>query len=1043
GRRALSVARRLLELRVLRGKGRKALHWHQCARAPGVRNTNVIAKHKGRRRKMVYRRTLAVAIAGLLAQGASGMYADEVGKLDWHRQNLGRFASAAFDGRGGITVVGEASTISSINSRTGDLGWRQVLSREDTILATSLPPRTHSSSNSGTATVSSGGRIVRLWSPADGSMIWETFLGRGGDPPSTEQPEAPPSESSAAGVVSTEGGYVVVLSAGGIHVLSASSGAVLGQWWCQPAREPDLAAVVGLDVQVAFTSLRLAAGGGGGLLAGGWSKKKGSPEADTFVVAEINPSERLVTYKAATVSGMGVDPSAGVSLAHTHGGCGAGGGGSSNSGDKKGLAVVGVSRDGSSLAVFPAASDPPLASRTPLPTDLRGATGAVSGVTELAGTDGGVLELQRGDGGSVAVSLSSGKGGKTCAVSGLDGAREARSCAAGGGGCALAGGVSSSGKTFVASASMLQGGPVDKVIVSVAEVTAFGDFTAALVDSFETSSPGLGGAVSGRIEGAFLEAGEQGFRVLVVSEDDSAQMVGREGVEWVREEALAAADQARNHFYFALKIRVVFVDSSKDELAILAASAGEEVDHDVPGWRERLRLHRLELTSLVGRSLYAATGLRLPGSELLDSADASHSAFGLKKLAVCTTAAGKIYALDMADGSVTWSLFRPSWMPSGAKVLLYATRSKGALGYSPEVAVIAVGEVKTVVSGLDALTGLETYREELDLNVDSAVPLGVKDGQERNIIMLVDSRRQVHAVPRSAEASSALRGLLPQLFYHSLSETGLESFSVVPSAAGGDNDKDEGPLGSATVASVPFNSTRSKVVATAYPDRRDGVQTPAHTLGDDSLLIKYINPRLFAFATLSPEEAESEEGAGGDAGQLNGKGQELTVTLVDYISGRVLHRISHKGAAEPVHMQVSESWVVYSYWSAVSHRTEMSTLSLYEGMIDKYGLSPFNRPEWKEEFSSFESRVPIVLQKTFIFPLPVTALGITLTQYGITSKNILVGTAVGQVVSLDRRFLDPRRPQEEPTKTEKEEKLIQYQPYLPVVPTQVLSYHKV
>ncbi|CAM9582895.1 unnamed protein product [Ectocarpus sp. 13 AM-2016] len=877
-------------------------------------------------------------------------------------------------------------------------------------------------------------------------MIWETFLGRGGDPPSTEQPEAPPSDSSAAGVVSTEGGYVVVLSAGGIHVLSASSGAVLGQWWCQPAREPDLAAVVGLDVQVAFTSLRLAAGGGGGLLAGGWSKKKGSSEADAFVVAEINPSERLVTYKAATVSGMGVDPSAGVLLAHTHGGCGAGGGGgSSNSGDKKGLAVVGVSRDGSSLAVFPAASDPPLASRTPVPTDLRGATGAVSGVAELAGTDGGVLELRRGDGGSVAVSLSSGKGGKTCAVSGLDGAREARSCAAGGGGCALAGGVSSSGKTFVASASMLQGGPVDKVIVSVAEVTAFGDFTAALVDSFETSSPGLGVAVSGRIEGAFLEAGEQGFRVLVVSEDDSAQMVGRGGVEWVREEALAAADQARNLFYFALKIRmsVVFVDSSKDELAILAASAGEEVDHDVPGWRERLRLHRLELTSLVGRSLYAATGLRLPGSELLDSADASHSAFGLKKLAVCTTAAGKIYALDMADGSVTWSLFRPSWMPSGAKVLLHATRSKGALGYSPEVAVIAVGEVKTVVSGLDALTGLETYREELDLNVDSAVPLGVKDGQERNIIMLVDSHRQVHAVPRSAEASSALRGLLPQLFYHSLSETGLESFSVVPSAAGGDNDKDEGLLGSATVASVPFNSTRSKVVATAYPDRRDGVQTPAHTLGDDSLLIKYINPRLFAFGTLAPEEAESEERAGGDAGHLNGKGQELTVTLVDYVSGRVLHRICHKGAAEPVHMQVSESWVVYSYWSAVSHRTEMSTLSLYEGMIDKYGLSPFNRPEWKEEFSSFESRVPIVLQKTFIFPLPVTALGITLTQYGITSKNILVGTAVGQVVSLDRRFLDPRRPQEEPTKTEKEEKLIQYQPYLPVVPTQVLSYHKV
>ena len=38
-----------------------------------------------------------------------------------------------------------------------------------------------------------------------------------------------------------------------------------------------------------------------------------------------------------------------------------------------------------------------------------------------------------------------------------------------------------------------------------------------------------------------------------------------------------------------------------------------------------------------------------------------------------------------------------------------------------------------------------------------------------------------------------------------------------------------------------------------------------------------------------------------------------------------------------------------------------------------------------------------MLQKTFIFPLPVTGLGITLTQHGITSKNILVATALGQV----------------------------------------------
>lgn len=56
----------------------------------------------------------------------------------------------------------------------------------------------------------------------------------------------------------------------------------------------------------------------------------------------------------------------------------------------------------------------------------------------------------------------------------------------------------------------------------------------------------------------------------------------------------------------------------------------------------------------VGKAVHALTGISLPGSELLSEMDASHSAFGLKKLAICTTKAGKLYALDMADGSIVW-----------------------------------------------------------------------------------------------------------------------------------------------------------------------------------------------------------------------------------------------------------------------------------------------------------------------------------------------------------------------------------------------------
>lgn len=47
-------------------------------------------------------------------------------------------------------------------------------------------------------------------------------------------------------------------------------------------------------------------------------------------------------------------------------------------------------------------------------------------------------------------------------------------------------------------------------------------------------------------------------------------------------------------------------------------------------------------------------GVSLPGSELLEEVSSAHAAFGLKKLAICTTKPGKLYAIDMTDGSVEW-----------------------------------------------------------------------------------------------------------------------------------------------------------------------------------------------------------------------------------------------------------------------------------------------------------------------------------------------------------------------------------------------------
>ena len=45
-----------------------------------------------------------------------------------------------------------------------------------------------------------------------------------------------------------------------------------------------------------------------------------------------------------------------------------------------------------------------------------------------------------------------------------------------------------------------------------------------------------------------------------------------------------------------------------------------------------------------------------------------------------------------------------------------------------------------------------------------------------------------------------------------------------------------------------------------------------------------------------------------------------------------------------------------------------------------------------------------------------------------------------QVLSLDRRFLDPRRPTNDPTKAEIEEKLVKYQPFLHIVRLSMITY---
>ena len=265
---------------------------------------------------------------------------------------------------------------------------------------------------------------------------------------------------------------------------------------------------------------------------------------------------------------------------------------------------------------------------------------------------------------------------------------------------------------------------------------------------------------------------------------------------------------------------------------------------------------------------------------------------------------------------------------------------------------------------------------------------------------------------------------------------------------------------------VVLPADREEIVAyTAVPEG-EKVHSPAEPLGDDSLLLKYLNPHAIVVISQSSDAAsrgsareaeravaaKDESGSQGGRQQGRAAGSALTVHLIDGVTGDVIHRATHKNAAAPTAVVRSENWVFYSYWNTKARRTELASMALYEGAVSKYSLNPWSafakddraggrsaavatasqaaRQDDPLTFSSFEAEAdPIVLSRSFIFPKAIRTLAVTQSKRGITNKNILIGMLAGQVLSLDRRFMDPRRPDDKPTPSQQKEGLMQCVPF--------------
>ncbi|KAI9907941.1 hypothetical protein PsorP6_003227 [Peronosclerospora sorghi] len=516
----------------------------------------------------------------------------------------------------------------------------------------------------------------------------------------------------------------------------------------------------------------------------------------------------------------------------------------------------------------------------------------------------------------------------------------------------------------------------------------------------------------GAISRAFLEcpSTERTCEAVVVLQDDAlVRIATRDGtkghVQWVRDEALANLKS------------VQWVTPAETEIE------KQPLTH-VPSFREEVELELKRLVLLVDTVRTFATSFwhdkRPPRgvhrSQAARKEPRNAHLFGFSKLIIVLTQSGKLVAIRAEARTVAWSVFM------GPEYQLFVTRDHPALGAGPEL--LLVSNSSTLV-WLDGETG-ETLRvSHANATTTQGASWVVLLPPRKHVASDHEpmARRMVAVIAEASLQASLYPDDLGTIAHPELDRFYFYRYDARAHALRGYSIETHATEASRYHARLAWSIVLPRdeaIVALAHRHDHAVVDSAVTITGDDSLLIKYLNPNLIGVATIATRDDDKMPSM-------------LYVSLIDSVAGRILHRVRHAHASGPVQLVQSENWVVYSYWNARDKRTEMVSLALFEGAVGTYALNPWKRPfAWPLTRSSFDPKAPIVLAKSFIYPTKITSLGVTVTAHGITPPCVLVGMETGQIFQLSRSDIDPRQPERPLTPDEEAEGLSTYAPLVPV-----------
>ncbi|KAK8936199.1 hypothetical protein KSP39_PZI013538 [Platanthera zijinensis] len=519
-----------------------------------------------------------------------------------------------------------------------------------------------------------------------------------------------------------------------------------------------------------------------------------------------------------------------------------------------------------------------------------------------------------------------------------------------------------------------------------------------------------------------------GFRVLLVMEDHSMILVQQGKIVWNREDGLAS-----------------IIDSTTSELPIEKDGVSvAKVEHSLFEW---LKGHMLKLKGslLLATPVDIATiqEMRLKNSEKTKMIR-DHN--GFRKLIIVLTKAGKVFALHTGDGRVVWSLLLPSLCiskgceyPSVLKLKLWKVPHHHAMDESPSVlAVIKCGHgfhESGVFFIIDSHTGKVRISQKLSHSILQVIPLPFTDSTEQRLHLVIDSNFDAHLYPRTAGTIDIFSREISNIYWYSVdSVEGIIKGHSLQSKCKSDME-DGYCFNTKELWSIIFPAHSEKLAAIATRKSNEVVHTQAKVIADQDVMYKYISKNLLFVATVAPKAA-------GEIGSVTPEEARLVAYLIDTVTGRILHRVTHQGAQGPVNAVVSENWVVYHYFNLRAHRYEMSVIEIYDqsraGNKDIMKLVLGNH-NLTSPISSYSRPEVAVKSQSYFFTHSVKVMTVTTTARGITSKQLLIGTIADQILALDKRYLDPRRTAT-PTQSEREEGIIPLTDSLPIIPQSYVTH---